>query len=75
MPKTNKEEPMPTVQSIISLVQTNAAKAKNVQKGRAANANILSSVGKLIGIWQSLKKGEARIGPQMVLSFIQQPTS
>jgi len=38
-------------------------KPTKIRKGRAANANISSSVGNLIGIPQSLKKGEARIGP------------
>jgi len=38
-------------------------KPTKIRKGRAANANISSSVGNLIGIRQSLKKGEARIGP------------
>jgi len=37
---TNKEEPMLTVQSIISLVEPNAKKKKRKGKGKADNANL-----------------------------------
>jgi len=55
---TPKKEPTPTVQWIVSSVETNAGTAKKYGKGKPSMPTF-HSVGKLIGIWQSLKKGRS----------------